>query len=251
MAQKYKHEYKVREYNMDYRPGETDLQYYKRLAKVADQRLVRLEELAGLRTDKQGNPIPGKPGYEKVTKYAYDRAMRDLELYGGGNRFNTKPPLNKDGTVDNRLLSEKISDIRAFLSSVTSTKAGIEQVYTERAKTFNKQFGTNYTWQDLADFYQSGDAQKALQYASSDTIQRAIGKIMRAKMEMEKDIAKNGNVTLSKKNDKIIFDTAEKLLKSSDLDLSILKGVNTEQKKVLMQKLKEMEKKEKKGKVKS
>ena len=70
-------------------------------------------------------------------------------------------------------------------------------------------------------------------------------------MEMEKDIAKNGNVTLSKKNDKIIFDTAEKLLKSSDLDLSILKGVNTEQKKVLMQKLKEMEKKEKKGKVKS
>ena len=42
-------------YNLDYKPGETDLQYYKRLAKVADQRLVRLEELAGQRRDRQGN----------------------------------------------------------------------------------------------------------------------------------------------------------------------------------------------------
>lgn len=244
MTGKYKHNYKVREYNMDYRPGETDLQYYKRLAKVADQRLVRLEELAGLRVDKAGNKIPGKPGFEKVTKYAYDRAMRDLELYGGGNRFNTKPPLNKDGTVDNRLLSEKISDIRAFLSSVTSTKAGIEQVYTERAKTFNQQFGTNYTWQDLADFYQSGDAQKALAVASSETIQRSIGKIMKAKAQMEKDMAKNANITMSKKENKVVYETAKKLLQTNDLDLSILKGVSEEQKKVILQNLSKMEKNE-------
>lgn len=249
MAGKYKHEYKVREYNLDYRPGETDLQYYKRLAKVADQRLVRLEELAGLRKDKQGNLIPGKPGYEKVTKYAYDRAMRDLELYGGGNRFNTKPPLNPDGTVDNRLLSEKLSDIRTFLSSVTSTKAGIEQVYKERANTFNTQFGTNYTWQDLADFYHSGDAQKALQYASSDTIQKAIGKIMRAKAKVLKDMKANGNITMSnKREDKLVYDTAKDLLKSSDLDLSILKGMNAEQKKAMMKELKVMQKEETKGK---
>ena len=75
----YKHEYKTRAYNVDYKPGESDLQYYKRLAKVADQRLVRLEELAGLREGK-----PGVPGYEAVTQYAYAKAMRDLELYGGG-----------------------------------------------------------------------------------------------------------------------------------------------------------------------
>ena len=170
--------------------------------------------------------------------------MRDLELYGGGNRFNTKPPLNKDGTVDNRLLSEKISDIRAFLSSVTSTKAGIEQVYSERAKTFNKQFGTNYSWQDLADFYQSGDAQKALQYASSETIQKAIGKIMKAKAQMEKDMAKNANITMSQKENKIVYDTAKNLLKSSDLDLSILKGMSEEQKKIILQNLGKMQKNE-------
>ena len=94
-------------YNLDYKPGETDLEYYHRLAKVADQRLVRLEEAAGLRKGKAG-----EAGFEKVTAYAYDRAMRDLEVYGDSKRFNTKPPLNKDGTVDNRLLSEKLADIR-------------------------------------------------------------------------------------------------------------------------------------------
>ena len=68
----YKHEYKFRPYNLDYKPGESDLQYYKRLAKVADQRLVRLEQLSK------------QEGFEKVTRFAYERAMRDLELYGGG-----------------------------------------------------------------------------------------------------------------------------------------------------------------------
>ena len=225
----YKHEYKFRPYNVDYKPGESDLQYYKRLAKVADQRLVRLEQLST------------QPGFEKVTKFAYDKAMRDLELYGGGKRFNTKPPLNKDGTVDNRLLSEKLADMRAFLSSVTSTKQGIVSVYTERAKTFNTQFGTNYSWQDLADFYQSGDADKALQAASSATVQKAIGKIQHAKEQMLKEMNKNAKVTLDKE-DKIVYSKAMDLLKSDKLNLSVLKGITGEQRLRMAEILTEMEK---------
>lgn len=225
----YKHEYKTRPYNLDYKPGESDLQYYKRLAKVADQRLVRLEQLSK------------QEGFEKVTKFAYDKAMRDLELYGGGKRFNTKPPLNKDGTVDNRLLSEKLADIRAFLSSVTSTKQGIVSVYTERAKTFNEQFGTNYSWQDLADFYQSGDADKALQAASSATVQKAIGKIQHAKEQMLKEMNKNGKITMDKE-DKIVYKKAMDLLKSDKLNLSVLKGITGEQRLRMAEILTEMEK---------
>ena len=225
----YKHEYKFRPYNLDYKPGESDLQYYKRLAKVADQRLVRLEQLST------------QSGFEKVTKFAYDKAMRDLELYGGGKRFNTKPPLNKDGTVDNRLLSEKLADMRSFLSSVTSTKQGIVSVYTERARTFNTQFGTNYSWQDLADFYQSGDADKALQAASSATVQKAIGKIQHAKEQMLKEMNKNSKVTLDKE-DKIVYKKAMDLLKSDKLNLSVLKGVTGEQKLRMAEILTEMEK---------
>ena len=225
----YKHEYKFRPYNLDYRPGESDLQYYKRLAKVADQRLVRLEQLSK------------QEGFEKVTRFAYERAMRDLELYGGGKRFNTKPPLNADGTVDNRLLSEKLADMRSFLSSVTSTKQGIVSVYTERAKTFNTQFGTNYSWQDLADFYQSGDADKALQAASSATVQKAIGKIQHAKEQMLKEMNKNAKVTLDKE-DKIVYKKAMELLKSDTLNLSVLKNITGEQKDRMAEILTEMEK---------
>ena len=225
----YKHEYKFRPYNLDYRPGESDLQYYKRLAKVADQRLVRLEQLSK------------QEGFEKVTRFAYERAMRDLELYGGGKRFNTKPPLNADGTVDNRLLSEKLADMRSFLSSVTSTKQGIVSVYTERAKTFNTQFGTNYSWQDLADFYQSGDADKALQAASSATVQKAIGKIQHAKEQMLKEMNKNAKVTIDKE-DKIVYKKAMELLKSDKLNLSVLKGITSEQKQRMAEILTEMEK---------
>ena len=225
----YKHEYKFRPYNLDYKPGESDLQYYKRLAKVADQRLVRLEQLSK------------QEGFEKVTRFAYEHAMRDLELYGGGKRFNTKPPLNADGTVDNRLLSEKLADMRSFLSSVTSTKQGIVSVYTERAKTFNAQFGTNYSWQDLADFYQSGDADKALQAASSATVQKAIGKIQHAKEQMIKEMNKNAKVTLDKE-DKIVYKKAMELLKSDTLNLSVLKNITGEQKDRMAEILTEMEK---------
>lgn len=238
----YKHAYKTSNYNLDYRPGESDLQYYKRLAKVADQRMVRLEKLAGIYEDPKTKQIlPGVEGFEKATKYAYDKALRDLELYGGGKRFNTKPPLNPDGTVDNRLLSEKLADMRSFLSSVTSTKQGIVSVYTERAKTFNAQFGTNYTWQDLADFYQSGDADKALQAASSATVQKAIGKIQHAKERMLKEMNKNAKVTLAK-DDKIVYSKAMDLLKSDKLNLSVLKGLTSEQKNRMAEILTEMEK---------
>ena len=131
--------------------------------------------------------------------------------------------------------------MRAFLSSVTSTKQGIVSVYTERAHTFNTQFGTNYTWQDLADFYQSGDADKALQAASSATVQKAIGKIQHAKEQMLKEMNKNSKVTLDKE-DKIVYKKAMDLLKSDKLNLSILKGVNAEQKLRMAEILTEMEK---------
>lgn len=240
MAKRQPKEYKVKTYNLDYKPGESDLEYYHRLAKVADQRLVRLEELAGMRKGK-----PGTPGYEKVTSYAYDRAMRDLEIYGGGKRFNTKPPLNADGTVDNRLLSEKLADIRAFLSSVTSTKQGIQQVYQERAKTINDKFGTNFTWNNLADFYRSGDAQKKInkKIINSDLLLRAIGLIQRADEEVVKDLKGNNKDKVIKASDKMVYKKALEIVKTKGaLNKSVLKGVNKKQRLAIEEKIKEFEK---------
>lgn len=56
-ARSTKHEYKSAERyksNIEQRAGESDLEYYTRLAKQADQRLVRLEKLAN------------EPGFENV-----------------------------------------------------------------------------------------------------------------------------------------------------------------------------------------
>ena len=163
MARQRVHEYKsTQRYDFDIRPGETDLEYYRRLAKTADQRLVRLEKLKN------------EPGFESVDKFAYARAMRDIEVYGGGKRFNTKPPEAPS------LFNEKIADMLRFLQSPTSTKGGIIEVYQKRADTLNEKYkasGLNVTWQDIANLHDSGLLTAAKMAMGSDTTWIAIGQV--------------------------------------------------------------------------
>ena len=163
MARQRVHEYKsTQRYDFDIRPGETDLEYYRRLAKTADQRLVRLEKLKS------------EPGFESVDKFAYARAMRDIEVYGGGKRFNTKPPEARS------LFNEKIADMLRFLQSPTSTKGGIIEVYQKRADTLNEKYkaaGLNVTWQDIANLHDSGLLTAAKMAMGSDTTWIAIGQV--------------------------------------------------------------------------
>lgn len=173
------HEYQAaKRYNIEQKEGESEIEYYTRLAKAADTRLTRLEKLSQ------------EEGFHNVTKYAYARAMRDIESYGGSGkklRFNRKPP------EDRRLFREKIMDMRAFLSSPTSTKSGIIETYQKRVDTINERYGTNYTWQQLADFFDSGDADRMFKDYGSKTVMIAIGKIQQTKEQIEKKIAGNEN----------------------------------------------------------
>lgn len=164
MAAKRKHEYKItpKPYDYNIKPGETDLDYYRRLAKTADERLVRLE---ALRHEK---------GFESVDKFAYARAMRDIEVWGGGRRFNTKPP------EDRRQFNEKISDILRFLQSPTSTKYGIKEVYQKRADKLNEKYGAeglHVTWKDIADLHDTGLLTTAKMALGSDTAWVSIGQV--------------------------------------------------------------------------
>lgn len=118
---------------------------YRKLAKRADQRLVRLE---GYAHDK---------GFKGIKEFAYKVAMRDIASYSGkgAKRFNTKPP------KDIRKLQNKIADIKKFLASPTSTKKGVIEVHKRRAEALNnseKLFGTgnkgNFTWQEWANFWE-------------------------------------------------------------------------------------------------
>ena len=151
---------------------------YKTLAKSADQRLVRLE---AYRHEK---------GFEVADKWAYSRAMHDIQVWSGSeaNRFNTAPPKSK---VD---LISKIQDIRHFLESPTSTKKGIITVFKKKADSLNKTMRknnpgwTNLSWQDMAQYFDSALYDKIDQEYGSKTKFNIIASLKKDKKQILEDI---------------------------------------------------------------
>lgn len=118
------------------------LKVYKTLAKSADQRLVRLEQYSN------------EENFKTAIKWSYARAQKDIKSWGGADatRFNIKPPKSAAA------LRARIEDIKTFMKSVTSTKKGIISIYKKKAETFNKNYGTNFTWEELGAFFESSAA---------------------------------------------------------------------------------------------
>ena len=137
--------------NFNQKPGETAQAYYKRLAKTADQRLVRLEALSY------------EKGFKSVKTWAYAGAIQDIRKYTPeGTRFNVK--------VETRDLPDRIADVRKFLEKPSSNKRNIVKFYAKRADSINRSQGTSYTWQELADFFETTTASKLKIYGSGDTL---------------------------------------------------------------------------------
>ena len=155
-------EVSIMAYSYEMRPGDSLQGYYRRIAKVADQRLVRLEKLAD------------EAGYGNATQWAYKRAMRDIAQWSGegATRFNTKPPEKA------HQLQAKINDIKTFLGSESSTKSGIKATYQQRINTLNTKYGTKYQADDLQKLFSSSLWKKMeTKGYDSDTIMKAIGYI--------------------------------------------------------------------------
>ena len=157
------------------------LKEYRKLAKRADQRLVRLEKLAETKPSVKG--------------FAYRNAMRDIKVYGGekATRFNIAPPKSY------KALERKINDIRQFLNAKTSTKKGIKEVETKRVKTVNEKLGTDFTLEDFTNAMDSGvydQMKKDYGYLTAievmNTVQRNRDVIEQAMQDAK---AKNINVT--------------------------------------------------------
>lgn len=195
---------------LDQKPGEDLLQYYRRLAKTADQRLVRLEEYSD------------QTGYKTATQWAYVRAIKDASKWNkyvkadvNKIRFNTKPP---EGTED---LLAKINDIKTFLSSPTSTKKGITDVYKKRAATVNSRYGTNFSWQQLAKYYESGQATVWDAKFGSKTALKTIGEIQRNKKQIEKSIEDADKKDIKVEN-KVLEKTVKMALADNSLNIEDL-----------------------------
>lgn len=155
--------------------GETLEHAYRRLAKQADQRLVRLEAAAR------------EPVYKGVLTYAYGGAMDDIHHWSGdkANRFNTAPPTTE------KELRAKINDITRFLNSPTSTKSGITKMYKARTETLNKKYGTNFTWQEAGRFFEQRNDKIEGKAASSDLVLKSIGKMQQAAQKVVADMEKS------------------------------------------------------------
>lgn len=150
------------------------LDEYKLLAMRADKRLQRLEKYMK------------REQYKNLGQFAYARAVRDIEVWSGKGhkRFLTKPPTNDKGEIDERALRAKINDIKSFLRADTSTvmpgkdtRGYSAKTYAKMATTFNKRYGANLTWQELAQFYESKTAEKiSKSIIASKSVAIALGK---------------------------------------------------------------------------
>lgn len=174
------------------------LEEYNVLSMRADKRLQRIEKYSK------------RPGYEGLKQGAYARAIRDIEVWSGKGhkRFRTKPPTTREGMINETELQAKINDIRHFLRAETSTmKPGIDtrgfsiSSYEKMAETTNKRYGGDFTWQELARFYESKKAERiAKSIKSSKSVARALGKF-------KKFNKNNPNVTGKELRDMIKNDT--------------------------------------------
>lgn len=189
----------------DRRQGESLQQQYRRLAKLADQRMVRLEKLST------------KDGFTNVLKFSYARASKDIEHWSGKL---DKPRFNRNMPDNAKQLEAKIRDMQTFLQAPTSTKAGIESVYKARADTINEKYGNNFTWQDLSTFFDSSGYERADKTYGSKTVLKAIATIQKNSSEILKQIEQHRKKVL------YVEDVPEKVQSTINQLLSD-KGINT------------------------
>lgn len=205
------------------------LKEYRKLAKRADQRLVRIE---------QRSELGGK--YLNIKQFAYKRAMVDIRKWSGesATRFNTKPPAS---TIS---LQAKIRDIKEFLQAPSSTikptkdnavydlegnlvGGGLELTYDKRAQTLNKKFGkyldTPFTWDNVGDFFESALWKKLdKKHADSATTIKAIGTIMKSKKQIAKEINESKPSHVRVEGDDILQARVNKILHYYKKDLKKL-----------------------------
>lgn len=182
------------------RSGEYDalVKEYRKLAKRADQRLVRLEGYSK------------QKGMGNALKWAYKNAQRNIRHWSGekAKRFNTKPPSRIDQ------LRAKIRDIEKFLASKASTKTGIKSVYKQRLKTYKDKYGLSFKEKDLDEFFNSEEflrAEAEKDGYTSSTYMRAIGEIQ-ANEKSIKDAIKKGNEINLNIDDAVVKETIDHLI---------------------------------------
>ena len=198
----------MKQYNVYQKTGESLEKWYRRLAKAADQRLVRLETLSE------------KEHFKGVKSWSYKRAQKDIKKWlakapeqttkpkSEKLRFNTKIPEKPEDVI------AKIKDMQHFLLSPTSNKSQIIEIYEKRTATVNELYKTNFTWEDLATYYETGSNEIWDSIYGSKTALQTIGVI-----QEKKDVIMAAIEQAKAQNIKI----DESILDLSDVEDSLLR----------------------------
>lgn len=163
--------------------------YYNQ-ARNADIRLRKLEKLSQQET------------YAPATKWAYARAVKDIETRFGEGSVNWDKDVNKFTKAQIKAL---LNEVKTFREAPSSTKTGIDKVYKQRAETLNKRYGTNIPWQTMAKLLASDKFTEAKRIKGSDRVFKLIAERWKQSKEIKKEIAKSdGRDTRTVKNDEIV-----------------------------------------------
>lgn len=191
-----------KQYVADQRQGETLTDWYKRLAQTANKRLERAEK------------YQQQEYFKPAAKWAYAVAQHDIKAFRGehATRFAGK------ATGTESQIRSQINAMKKYLASPTSTKQGIISVYKKRAETFNKRYGTNFTWEQLAKYFESGEAKKWEEKFGSKTALKTIGELQKNKKEVLKSIEENTERDIRVDNN-ILQKTVSAALADNNLDI--------------------------------
>lgn len=175
-------DYNLKVYKMPETSEKSDMiSYLNKINKIADRRLRNLEVY---RHD---------AGYKDIDKYAYAKAMRNIKAIGGNKRFSIKAY----ESMTKQEIQKRINYTLEFLNSPSSTKTGITKVYKKRAETLNAKYGTNYTWQQLTQLFESGVFDSLIEKFASESTFRSIGKFQKNKESTIKMLNEKLGVNIS------------------------------------------------------
>lgn len=197
---------------------------YRKAAKAADQRLVRLEQLS------QADNFKG------AEKYAYAKAQRSIQEWSGdqATRFNTAPPKSTAA------LKEKIQDIRTFLGSSSSTKTGLKNIHMKRAEALNQRYGTNFSWKEWDTFLNSEFVKKLDSKYGYNTKDAVFAVVAQNKDEIVQNLKESNEIEIYTEDDEMQSEVVNDILNRYSDDVREALGVKA-------QKAKSKNKKNQKG----
>ena len=160
--------------------------FYKKIAKAADNRLRRLEELSR------------DPKYKEVTEWSYKVAQKDIrDMFGSdARRFNKKLPANLNTVY------KDINRVLNFLNAPTSTKKQIDEIFVKRANTIREKYDVDMSWSKTATVFDTVLWKKTGARKASATALKAIGVIQKNKAQIKRALKENKPISIILPSDK-------------------------------------------------